>query len=43
MPAGEDREASGVLLSIDHPEGVVKLDQEEVKMLQMRYLCKLSA
>jgi len=38
---GEDREASGQLLSIDHQEGVVKLDQEDVKMLQLRYLCKL--
>lgn len=41
LPAGEDREATGQLLSIDNQDGVVKLDQEDVKMLQLRYLCKL--
>lgn len=38
---GEDREACGHLLSIDHHEGVVSLDDGEVKMLQHRFLCKL--
>lgn len=39
---GEDRDSTGVLLSIDCQEGVVKLDQNgDVKMLQLKYLCKL--
>uniref|UniRef100_A0A1B6GUV3 Spt5 C-terminal domain-containing protein n=1 Tax=Cuerna arida TaxID=1464854 RepID=A0A1B6GUV3_9HEMI len=37
---GEDKERTGDLLSIDNQEGVVKLDGDEVKMLQLRYLCK---
>jgi len=38
---GEDRESTGYLLSIDCQEGVVKLDQSgDVKLLQLRYLCK---
>lgn len=40
---GEDREAVGQLLSIDNQEGVVKLSNEELKMLQLRYLCKMKA
>lgn len=40
---GEDREAVGVLLSIDNQEGVVKINNEEVKMLQLRFLCKMKA
>ena len=40
---GEDREACGVLLSIDNQEGVVKINNEEVKMLQLRFLCKMKA
>ncbi len=40
--AGEDRESTGVLLSIDSSEGVVKLDQSgDVKMLQLKYLAKM--
>lgn len=39
---GEDKERTGYLLSIDNQEGVVKLDGDEVKMLQLRYLCKYS-
>lgn len=38
---GEEREQTGSLLSIDHNEGVVKLDHADVKMLQLRYLCKM--
>ena len=39
---GEDREQTGSLLSIDSQEGVVKLDQTgDVKMLQLKYLCKM--
>lgn len=38
---GDDKERVGVLLSIDNQEGVVKIG-DEVKMLQLRYLCKYS-
>lgn len=38
---GEFREAVGQLLSIDNQEGVVKLHQDQVQMLQLRYLCKM--
>jgi hypothetical protein len=42
MFSGEDRELTGSLLSIDSQEGVVKLDQTgDVKMLQLKYLCKM--
>ncbi|XP_014681911.1 PREDICTED: transcription elongation factor SPT5-like isoform X2 [Priapulus caudatus] len=37
---GDDRESTGKLLSIDLNEGVVKIDQD-IKMLQLRYLCKM--
>ncbi|CAK9801062.1 Transcription elongation factor SPT5 [Anthophora quadrimaculata] len=40
---GEDREAVGTLLSIDNQEGVVKLNKDEVKMLHLRFLCKMKA
>lgn len=41
---GDDRESTGTLLAIDTQEGVVKLDQSgDVKMLQMKYLCKMKA
>ena len=44
FPAGEDRESTGSLLSIDSQEGVVKLDQTgDVKMLQLKYLCKMKS
>ena len=39
---GEEREQAGSLLSIDHSEGVVKLDSGDVKMLQLRFLCKMT-
>jgi len=38
---GEEREATGTLLSIDGGEGVIKLDGGEIKMLSIRYLCKM--
>lgn len=39
---GEDRDLTGSLLSIDSQEGVVKLDPSgDVKMLQLKYLCKM--
>lgn len=38
---GEDREACGKLLSIDREEGVVKLDNKEITLLQLRHLCKM--
>lgn len=40
---GEEREAVGVLLSIDNQEGVVKLNTDAVKMLHLRFLCKMKA
>ncbi|XP_046743130.1 transcription elongation factor SPT5 [Diprion similis] len=40
---GEDREAVGILLSIDNQEGVVKLSTDAVKMLHLRFLCKMKA
>lgn len=40
---GEDRESVGTLLSIDNQEGVVKLNTEEIKFLQLRFLCKMKA
>lgn len=41
---GEDRETIGTLLSIDNQEGVVKfINSEEIKFLQLRFLCKMKA
>lgn len=39
---GEDREATGELLSIDNHEGVVKMDGRDgdIRLLNLRYLCK---
>jgi len=40
----EDKEQTGQLLSIDSQEGVVKLDHSgDVKMLQLKYLCKMKS
>jgi len=40
----EDKEMTGQLLSIDSQEGVVKLDHScDVKMLQLKYLCKMKS
>lgn len=39
---GEEREAVGQLISIDHQDGVVKLNHDdEVTMMNLRYLCKM--
>ncbi|XP_046987782.1 transcription elongation factor SPT5 [Schistocerca americana] len=38
---GEEREAVGKLISIDNQDGVVKVESGDVKMLQLRFLCKL--
>ena len=38
---GDDREAVGSLLSIDGGEGVIKLDNHDIKMLPIRHLCKI--
>ncbi|CAG2162644.1 unnamed protein product [Oppiella nova] len=41
---GEDRENTGTLLSIDGNEGVVSFnsgDSDDIKMLPLRYLCKM--
>jgi len=38
---GEDRDLTGQLLSIDGPEGVVKLDRGNLNMFQMGCLCKV--
>ena len=40
---GEEREATGTLLSIDGVEGVIKLDGGDIniKMLHIRFICKM--
>lgn len=42
---GDEREATGTLLSIDNKEGVVRMDDgmdgENIKLLPLKYLCKL--
>lgn len=39
---GEDREATGVLLSIDGEDGIVRMDlDEQLKILNLRFLGKL--
>ncbi|XP_071743655.1 transcription elongation factor SPT5-like [Lepeophtheirus salmonis] len=41
---GEDRDATGSLLSIDSQEGVVKLKNDiYLKMFQLKYLCKMKS
>lgn len=40
---GEERESTGVLLSFDNPDGVVKSDDGKIKMLDMNFLCKMNA
>lgn len=40
---GEEREQTGSLLSIDRNEGVVKLDLGEVRLFQLKYLCKMKS
>jgi transcription elongation factor SPT5 len=40
---GEDREATGVLLSIDGEDGIIRMDLEDqqIKILNLRFLGKL--
>lgn len=39
MILGEDREATGVLLSIDGEDGIVRMDlDEQLKILNLRFL-----
>lgn len=39
---GEDREATGILLSIDGEDGIVRMDlEEQLKILNLRFLGKL--
>lgn len=40
--AGEDREAVGTLISIENQEGLVKLGAEDIKIMQLRHLCKMT-
>ncbi|XP_071104525.1 transcription elongation factor SPT5-like [Haliotis cracherodii] len=40
---GDERELTGTLLSIDGIEGVIKTDGGEIKMLPIKYLCKMPA
>lgn len=40
--AGEDREAVGQLISIENQEGVVKFGTDDIKIMQLRHLCKMS-
>lgn len=39
---GDERELVGQLLSIDSGEGVLKTDDHQIKMLPLRYLCKVA-
>lgn len=43
MILGEDREATGVLLSIDGEDGIIRMDLEDqqIKILNLRFLGKL--
>ncbi|GBM05915.1 Transcription elongation factor SPT5 [Araneus ventricosus] len=38
---GPDREETGTLLSIDGSDGVVKLDNNNYRMLNLKFLCKM--
>ncbi len=43
---GEDKGSTGLLLSIDGPDGVIKLEnrpesRDEITMTNIRHLCKL--
>lgn len=40
--AGEDREATGHLISIENQEGVVKFGTDDIKIMQLRHLCKMT-
>lgn len=39
--AGEDRDAVGHLISIENQEGVVKFGADDIKIMQLRHLCKM--
>ena len=39
---GEERESTGVLISIDINDGVVKLDKGSITMFQLSFLCKMA-
>ncbi|XP_045760597.1 transcription elongation factor SPT5 [Maniola jurtina] len=41
--AGEDREAVGQLISIENQEGLVKFGTDDIKIMQLRHLCKMAA
>lgn len=41
--AGEDREAVGQLISIENQEGVVKFGSDDIKIMQLRHLCKMAS
>lgn len=38
---GEERELTGELLSIDSIEGVVKIQDDDITLLPLKYLCKM--
>lgn len=38
---GENRDSVGTLISIDGVEGVLKTEQGEFLMVQLRHLCKM--
>ncbi|XP_033102671.1 transcription elongation factor SPT5-like isoform X2 [Anneissia japonica] len=38
---GDDRESTGMLINIDGEDGIVKMDQADLKILQLRFLGKL--
>lgn len=40
---GEDRETTGTLMAIDNTDGVVKVGQNEIKLLNMKVLCKMKS
>nr|XP_037877730.1 transcription elongation factor SPT5 isoform X2 [Bombyx mori] len=41
--AGEDRDAVGQLISIENQEGVVKFGTDDIKIMQLRHLCKMAS
>ena len=42
MIVGDDRERVGILINIDDPDGIIKMDQtDQLKILPLKYLAKL--
>lgn len=41
--AGEDRDQVGHLISIENQEGVVKFGADDIKIMQLRHLCKIAS